>query len=253
MIFSLLVPTRERLPQFIRFLKSVKDTVSDLTNIEILVACDEEDIGSIKNVKNCKENLYPDLNIHLHIRKRSIYLNRDYYNWLAGFAKGDFIWVLGDDLVLMEKNWDITIATTLEGYLKTRKDRIICASIKDNTPKPNSTLPKFPCFPLFTKESLEIFGFLLHPEVPTWGADYLIYVLYNSIERLIRIENVVYLNHISYHTRQIESDAVSKRIGSIFNRLKMKPENNIQTLEKTIIPRQIKFIKNYICNYKDNG
>lgn len=250
MLFSLLVPTRQRFSQFNKLLESIKNTISNVQNVEILVAIDKDDRGSIEYVNECKIVHHPELNIKPYIRERTIFLNRDYYNWLASFASGNYIWVSADDLIFLEKGWDITIASNIEGFLKNRKDRILCVGIKDNTPKPSPWLPPFPCFPLVTKEAYQALGFILHSEVPTWGADYLIYVLYNSVNRLIRIDNATYLNHVSYHTKQVESDEVSRRIGSIFNKLKMRPEHNIQLLEQNLIPKQIKVINDHIQNAK---
>ncbi len=252
-IFSLLVPTRERRLQVKRFLKSVVETTSNKSAIEILFAIDEEDNASALNVIEC-QNQYPELNINFYKRNRSEYLNKDYYNYLTQFAKGEYCWILGDDCVLTSPNWDILVKKRLDDYFSVKKDRIVCVSIKDNTPKPSPTLPPFPCFPLISKEAINLLGFALHPEVPTWGADYLIFQLYFKSSRLLVIDDNVFVNHISYHTTHDPrlEDLVNKRIGNIFNKTKGMPQHNIQRLEKEVLPKQIEKIKEYIIK-KEQG
>lgn len=235
MTYSLLVPTRSRPSYLDVLIPNIYDKTTNLEDIEILFAVDEDDLISQGKVKFLQKK-YSDMTIHLHIRKRTEFLNRDYYNWLATFAKGDFLWIFGDDLTIHINGWDEIIKERLDEYFITHKDRIVCASIRDNTPKPSPYLPKFPCFPMFSREAFEVSEMLLHPKIPTWGADYLAYVIYEPIKRLLIIEEEVYLNHKSYHTKQVTADGVANRIGSIFNRMKMIPENNIQRIEREEVP-----------------
>lgn len=243
--FSILCPTRERLQEFKRYIESIRNTTKHPENIEILVVCDDDHLPTIDNIQSLQKE-YPQLNIRYFLRKRTIYLNKDYYNWLAQYARGDYLWISADDLRFLIEGWDEIILQIVNDYLIFKKDRIVCFGIKDNTPKPSQHLPKFPCFPMFTKECYKALGFLLHPEIPTWGADYLIYQLYNKIGRFERIENKVYLNHISPHTKAVEEDNISRRVGCIFNQLKNVPQHNIQNLERILIPKQVKILQEYI-------
>lgn len=255
MTFSLIVPTRNRIPELKRFLQSVRDTVNDKTQVEVLLAIDEDDHFTLETAKKYRDDQYKDLNITIHIKPYSgqyIFVNRDYYNWLAKLSSGKFIWILGDDTVLLAKNWDIEILSQLENYLRDKPDRIVCAGIKDNTPKPAPHLPPFPCFPLVSRETLDLMGFILHDNIPTWGADYLIYQLYTQANRYLAIDNQMYINHVSYHTRQTNEDQTAKRIGHTFNMLKMMPEHNVEKTLAGIVPSQVRKIIDYIKE-KQNG
>ena len=249
MDFSILVPTRERTNEVNRLLDSIKTTTKNPQNIEVLFACDEEDSSSINNIKSAQQRL-PELSIKYFTRKRTSHINKDYYNWLATFATGDYLWISADDLRFLQESWDVMILEQLNYYFKDKPDRIACISIKDNTPKPSPWLPKFPCFPMFTKEVLKVMGFLLYPKVPTWGADYVAYQTFKPINRLLEIQDRCYLNHISYHTRAVEADGVSKRVGAIFNALKMVPYHNIQRIEKEELPGVRSKLEGYIRSYK---
>jgi glycosyltransferase involved in cell wall biosynthesis len=240
MKISLLVPTRERLQGIGRLLNSIVSCTKNLQDIEILFGTDEDDIYTHQflNVIN-HQQLYPTLNISYYKRPRSEFINRDYYNWLAAFAKGDYIWAVADDLVFLVPEWDKLILEKAETYLADKPDRIVCLGIKDNTPKPKVTLPQFPCFPMITKEAYNFFGFILHPQIPTWGADYLLYLLYTGAKRYLEICDYVYLEHISWHTKAVEEDKISSRIRTIFGRLQHVQQHNVDYNARTTIPQQV--------------
>jgi hypothetical protein len=243
--YSLLCPTRFRHTQRFKLIKSIIATTENIKDIELLFAIDKDDDQSEDHIKDAQKK-YPELKIRVFKRNRSNFLNRDYYNWLSGFANGLYHWAIGDDVRFMMKGWDTYLQSRIEGYLKNKKDRIACVSVKDNTPKPSSTLPNFPCFPLVTREAIKALGFLVHPNVPTWGADYVLYRLYVGTNRLLEVQEHVILNHISWHTGQIEQDHINKRIGEIFNSLKNIPCYSTDEIVKTEVPVQIKYLNNVI-------
>jgi len=247
MKFSLLCPTRARTKGVTRLLQNLQETALKLTNIEILFVVDEDDQPTIQffNIIS-HQKLYENINLKVFYRTRSEFTNRDYYNFLAEKATGDYIWALADDLVFLIQDWDKIIEAYIEGYLSNKPDRIMCAGIKDSTPPPKRNLPNFPCFPLVTKEAFKFFGFLLHPQIPTWGADYLLYLLYHGAGRYLEIQDSVYLNHISWHTKQVPEDATAKNIRKIFGRLQHNPTYNVDRNATTIIPQQIDQLQTHL-------
>ncbi len=247
MKFSLICPTRQRIKGIERMLKSILDTASDLAEIEILFAVDEDDQTTLQFFGVLThQHLYPNLNIQFFARPRSEFTNRDYYNWLAEKTVGDYIWVIADDLTFLIKDWDTLIDSNVQGYLSGKVDKICCVGIKDSTPKPKASLPNFPCFPLVTKEAFQFFGFLLHPQIPTWGADYLLYLLYTGADRYLEIQDQVYLNHISWHTHQAPEDATAANIRQIFARLQHTQEYNVDYNARAIIPGQVDQLKTHL-------
>jgi len=250
MIYSLLVPTRERASGLERFMNSVWKTTTHKKNIEVLFGCDEDDNQADAVTKHII-NQYRTIHMEVHKRKRSVYLNKDYYNWLAEKAHGDFYWILADDLEIMAYNWDEIILNHINAFLADKPDRIVCASIKDNTPPPSHLLPKFPCFPMFSKQVLEALGFLLHPRVPNWGADYVAYQTFKPIGRLLQIHDRNYLNHISWHTKQIKPDKTNVRIGNIFNELKMVPEHNVDRILAGEVPKHRGKLNKFIGEHNE--
>ncbi len=216
--FSLCIPTRERMPQIERLLTSLRRTVSDVNCVEILFAIDNDDIITEAYFKNIKER-FPVLNIHYFKRERSDFMNRDYFNWLSTTqAKGDFHWLMGDDVIFVQKDWDKIIIEQVEKYLSTRLDRVVFINIKDDTVTPPD-VPKFSCFPLISKEAIEAVGWFMPPCIPTWSADYATYQIYAvpTIDRIFNIDTL-FLQHNSIHNAGAEEDNSSQRQRDIYSK-----------------------------------
>ena len=246
MKFSLLVPTRGRPERLAAFVESVYTQTTHKKNIEILFAADEDDIESQNNVRAIMAKFERQIEMSLHTRPQSEMLNNDYYNWLGDFATGDMIWILADDLLLIQPDWDTVVTREVESFFNAHPDRVVCVSIRDNTPPPSHRLPKFPCFPMFSREAKDACkGWYLHPKVPTWGADYVSYCIYQPIGRLLEIQDRNYLNHISWHTKQCDVDATNHRIGAIFNRLKGVWHHNTDR----ILAEEVPNIRNEVMDY----
>jgi hypothetical protein len=247
--FSLLVPTRERIIPLKRFFQSLLENTNNPSYIEVLIMCDNDDIQTIEALKLIQEE-YKILNITYYQRTRSEWNNEDYYNCLARKSKGKFIWVCADDLIFLVKGWDDIIWDKLNFYLGDKPDRLVCANILDNTPAPGEPpgdKSEFPCFPLFSKEVLQVLGEVLNHNLPTWGADRYAYTLFTKIKRFLVINDKVYINHVSYHTKVMEADALTTRAGEICAKYavidKHKPHK-----QGNFIEQQANQLKVYITN-----
>ena len=253
MKYSLLVPTRNRENMVANYLDSVYKMTHKKNDIEVLFVCDEDDDASQNYVKRFQKQYERTIDIKLFTRGRTEFINEDYYNFLAHKASGDYLWIQADDLEMTQPGWDTRVSEAVEHYAKDKPDKIFCISIKDNTPVPRHTMPKFPCFPMFPKQVLEFLGYLLYPTVPTWGTDYIAYVTFQPINRLLEIHDANYINHISHHTKQVEVDATAKRVGAIFNRLKGVPAHNTDLIMQEIIPGVRNKILNKIQDFNQIG
>jgi len=236
MKFSLIIPTRDRPILFHRTIESIRTHTTNHKDIEVVVVCDNDDSKSQAYVKDAMSK-YPSLSIRLLTRERTEFSNRDYYNWAADQSTGELVWIFADDLEITKFNWDVLIWNGYQGFKVGRPDNCFCFSIKDNTPPPSHTLPKFPCFPMFTRECRELFGWYLHPSPPNWGVDYIAYKIYQPLDRISQFHEDNYLNHISHHNHQVKEDETSLRIGRIFNRLKMRPEHSTDRVLGEEVPK----------------
>ena len=199
MKFSLLCPSRNRIGPLERLIVSLKETVGDPQNVELLVGCDVDDKKTIEMIKRFSD-VYNPIIIRSFIREQSEFINRDYYNWLATFATGEFLHIIGDDCVYVRLYWDKVASMKLDDYLKDKPDGVVYGMVEDGTPAPRGEEKRFCCFPIISREAYKNLGFVLHEEIPTWGADTSIYAVYADprVDRVFKIPEIQ-LKHISHH------------------------------------------------------
>jgi hypothetical protein len=245
--FSLLVPTRERTSSLRQYLDSIKQTAIFKQRLHVLIGYDEDDQETIDFIPTTQGRY--DFDIKWFKRGRSHFLNQDYYNWLATQApweESDYFFINADDIRFVVMEWDKIIESKVEMYCNNKPDRLIGVGVKDNTPKPKPSLPQFPCFPLVTRETFKHFNFILHPFIPTWGADYLFYLLYEGANRYLAIDDRVYMHHIGVHTHTAPKDATAIQIEKTFNQLKMNPKHNVDLHRDTTIPQQVQAFRQHL-------
>lgn len=240
--FSLLCPTRGRPQGIVRLLDSAMHTIKDKSRVEIVFCCDVDDSVSNKQVAHCIHT-YPSLNIRLFVRGRSEYLNRDYYNFMADRALGEFVWAVGDDVVLLTKDWDEILYNNIVNAYSKQKDRVLYVSIDDSTPVPNPGDPPFCCFPLISKEAIKALGFFLSPSIPTWGADQTVFTVYNhpDINRVLVVWDVI-VDHICRHNNKVVPDMTNKHVEAVY---KKYPGAFTYCMEKEV-PTHINILKDYL-------
>lgn len=221
-MYSILIPAR-RHQRIHSLLESIVKCTDNHSNVEILFMTDIDDDLTPRAINEEIKKLTQFHAIRLFTRQRSEMLNQDYYNELAQRASGDLLWVFADDLQITKPHWDTQISEAVTAFSKDKQDKIFIISPKDNTPVPRHDMPKFPCFPMFTRECYEALGWLFPKQIPCWGVDYIMYLIFHPINRILELHEDNYINHISHHNHQIPADSVAERIGSIFNKLKMVP------------------------------
>ena len=252
-IFSLCVPTRNRVQFIERLLGTLKDTVDNGERIEILFAIDDDDIISEAYLRHCRKR--SSFAIKVFKREQSKFFNRDYYNWLADKAVGEFVWVIGDDLLFIKKGWDTILINKINEYFLAHPARVVYINIKDNTPLPIDeyypSLPNYSNFPLISKEAITAVGYFMPPQIPSWSGDYVAYLAYNSdrCNRVLNIEEPI-LEHICYLTTDNvkvnrESD---KRMRAIHK--KYKVGEYVPVWIKQTLPSVRQRVKNYVAQYR---
>lgn len=259
MTYDLIVPTCKR-PKLLReFVESVDKMTKDKSSITIHFIVDDTDKDTETYTTEIMQQFQGHFKMQLHYiqRKNDIWqfnINEDYYNQIARQTTGDMIWILADDLELTSPNWDEEANQEITNFTVKYPDKIFCVSMLDNTKPPSHLLPKFPCFPLFTRECIAgQDGWLLHPKVKTWGADYVTYCIFEPLGRLLQLHKKTYLNHKSWHTKQVAVDSTNEWIGMVFNQTKMVPANNTDRIINEEVPHIRGKIMDKVRAYQPNN
>ncbi len=106
---SVLLPTRGRTDMLKRSLLSLFDQAHDPTDIELLLAFDNDDKESLEW---CQQNVFPELEsrgvdaIVVEFTPLGYLKLHEYLNALAGLANGHWLMFWNDDAVMQTKDWD---------------------------------------------------------------------------------------------------------------------------------------------------
>lgn len=212
MNFSIILASRERSLLLVDLMKSIKDTTTDIDNVEVLVGIDDDDPESHDAARHITGwHSFAKF----HSRPRSNMLNRDYLNWLsAHFSTGKYVIVTNDDTAFRTPNWDQIALAKLDDYLKDKPDRIAYGYMSDALI--NRQGMDYCCFPLLTREGINALGFTLPAECPGWNADIIIWRLYSAVGRICDLSEIM-VEHIAYHSGKRARDHISYHVENISN------------------------------------
>ena len=233
MTFSLLCPTRNRVHFVEQLFYNLEQSIAKPDNVELILMSDYDDKATYDLFQKQPTQKFQITYIR---QDRSEYLNKDYYNYAATKAQGDYLWAIGDDVRFLTYFWDMKLTEKIEEILK--PDRIGYFSVTEE-----GSQAKHPCFPIITKESFQALKIYFHPQLMSWGADRTLYEVYsaNSIRRCFHIPDVS-INHLSYHDKKAVCDDTAKSMKERFFR---DPEchNKVSMYQ---VPQHIKILERYI-------
>ena len=144
---SILLATRGRTDMLKRSLLSLADTAHDTSNLEILLAFDDDDTETYEWVA---ENVLPELDSRgvayscMSFERMGYIRLNEYYNALSAAANGDWLFFWGDDAIMETADWDTTILTET-------RFRVLRAPAHNYHP--------IAIFPIVPKKWYELFGY----------------------------------------------------------------------------------------------
>ena len=175
---SILLPTRKRTQTLIKSISSILTSCADSSNIEILIAYDEDDDES----KDFFSTVWADFIAQSNATSRVFESQRHgylklykYVNFLAAQASGDWLMFWNDDAIMLSENWDQKI---LENENWFGLLRMPCANM--NHP--------FALFPIIPKDWLNLFGQVS----PVNHSDWWIYHVTLPMNRIKNIDALVF-------------------------------------------------------------
>lgn len=189
--FSILFPTRHRVEKLKSCLQSIRDTVKDKANIEVLVAYDNDDVETCSIIDDLAD--FKDINLSTFMFDR-IYNLHQYYNLLYQSCDGKTIITLNDDTKFLTYGWDEIAQKHIDdaGY----EDGIYYGYIDDLLKE--SRHGKYCCFPFISRKFIEIVGCVQDERFLGGGADIYIGNLFHELDRVIDMRDIQ-IDHISCH------------------------------------------------------
>ncbi len=178
---SLLLPTRHRIHRALAFLKSIVATANQLSNIEVLLAIDDDDQES-----QLLTSPHPDLLIHKIIGPKTTMgqLNTR----LLHHARGDILMLVNDDILVRTPNWDVHFIHSSQTF----SDQIYLMHTKDGF-KDRS----FPIFPILSKRCCKLMQDPYPNEFYGDGIDLHLFDIFVRLKNLGH-QRIIYLEHVFF-------------------------------------------------------
>jgi len=189
--FTIILNSRGRFLYLENLLNSIKNTTSNLSDIEVLISCDSDDDSTGVFWQN-NYSQWPWASCEFIDRERNLHIR---LNNLALRAQGKYIFVLNDDCELLNKDWDKKAYETLESI----EDNIVYGRTQD-TSCDKVQGGEYASFPIISKKAVDVLGFFMHQRFPGLGADVGIYRVYKAIDRVLDVD--VAVNHLLHNTVQ---------------------------------------------------
>lgn len=172
MNFSIIIPTRKRIPLLETLLKSITDKTS--CSVEIIIICDNDDTETIEWLKG-KE-------VKLLTRDRGSNLSADYYNWALPHVTGEYIWSLNDDVEIETDEWDKIALAGLKDH------DIVMGNVQSNHYDYEGEISTFTYFPILSRKAVDKLGYIFPCGYAGWGADSVLWEVYQ--ERIVDLTSI---------------------------------------------------------------
>ena len=201
-VLSLLCPTRGRYDRLRDLVFNLVSTCANRALWDVHFIYDFDDLETERVLLYIRGEF--GSGIRVIGREHGENLSEDYYNWAwsMGLLRGQYVWIIGDDIRMQTHGWDEMAAGVLEGYVQRHPDGIVYAFAQDlhEDMKPDIGYP-WGWFPILSQETISTLGYIMPKEYPTWGADILLAGIFNhpSVGRSLHIPSIV-IDHISYHS-----------------------------------------------------
>ena len=201
MRFSIVFPSRGRVPLLTKMLESLKYNTARISEVEVLIAIDQDDTTTKEFLDGAKYSF-----VRYFVVPRSLNFSWDYYTFLALQSTGQWIICANDDCIFETDDWDALAYETLKD-----QPGIVYGWIEDGIGEWRAKgHGNYCCFPLQGREGFEILGYIFPPRIPTWGADIWAKMLYDSVNSVVILPFT--MRHFCVHNFTREQDEISARI-----------------------------------------
>lgn len=230
--FSIICPTRKRLNNLKRFIKSMEDTKSGEHEIEYLFYVDHDDILTEQFLRSIN-TIYPDLRVQYIYGPRIIFSRM--FNEIVNISSGHILFMTGDDVIMRTKDWDKLV---VEEYVK-YNDGLVVISTQDGIQNEKIATHSF-----IGRVWFDILGYLVPPIFPGDHADNWLTDVSRGIGRLVYKPDI-YVEHMHPNVGKALLDQTY--IEKFNNTFVDNTPNKYNSSEiQNIIYSDIQKLKNYI-------
>lgn len=236
--FTLFLNSRGRPQLLLQFLKNIQNITADLSSIEVLCNCDDDDTSTLL----IKDQLlsYTFTNIEFKERTNDLIAG---YNYSVSRSRGKYLFVMNDDAFIRTQYWDLIAWDTLEDYLGDKPDGVVLGETEDTS---IDKIGVYPSFPIISKKATNALGFFMHPRFNALGGDVGIYRVYQGINRVVKVNILV--DH-TLHTQRENISNPDFTAQEMHVRSNITPQN-VMDCTTFDVSEDIQRLSTYIENFK---
>lgn len=227
--FSFILPTRDRVDLVERFFSSIKENTSDISNLEIIIGCDADDLAS-QNIEDA------ELNIKKIIFPESAKNMGEFNNLCYQQASGKFVMLVNDDLILRTKNWDKKILKVTADY----PDDILLIHVNDLLFK-----EKLCCFPMVSRKACKLINNICPSEYVRYRIDDHIYDIYSQLA-YIGYDRIKYLPNIIFEHKNHTEDK-----NAVDNQNTFTNDGKVYSANEEIMKKDVAIFDNSMADRTD--
>ena len=219
---SILIPTRERVVKFERFMNSIIKNTQFIHRCEFLVLVDTDDPEKQEYIKLIDTLKKLKLDINLFHENLQTHAKRN--NFLASKSSGEILFPANDDMIFITKNWDYLLDTE---FSKNLNEEPLCVWVNSGNKYPYL----FCHFPIINREWYRRLGYVGCELFNFWYLDTWICDLAK------RSNKVIYSKKIKFkeYNAQANTDELDKTY--LRNIADNKMEKDIEIWENSVSQR----------------
>lgn len=209
---SLITPIKDQPQELKELIHSLIETTINLWEVELILVVDDDDPTTQRHVHVL--SLLKGLSIRYFIVPKSDHFVRDYYNFAALKALGRWVMAINADSVFMTRGWDRIVCSRLEAEAAHFGDDILLGIVHDGLPRQGDPVidhtraifpekVEFSCWPILSKEYVDLMGGMMDERNWCWGADHWLGRLFVNLReggRMVYMRGVK-VDHKSHHTK----------------------------------------------------
>lgn len=192
-MFSIIIPTRNRTKYLTECISSFYTQASSLhrDELQFVLAVDSDDNDTIGILPGLVKNFPLEYIISPFIGNHTKYL----VNLPAKLSNRPYIITPNDECLMQTRCWDVILKTNIDGFLLDKPDRLCYSVIDDDTHARSGILWTHGCcFPVVTREVVNLFNGVFPEEIEHQGADTALYKIFQSTDRVLDCTHVKMLH-----------------------------------------------------------
>lgn len=213
-MISILIVTKDRVEVLKELVDSLVSHASDLSNLEFIFGVDYDDRVTLDFVNDLNlpdKRIYtfePNERINERGKEGQFLINRhrDFINPMAFLSKGEYIWILNDDVRIHTKGFDEIIPRHLDAFLADKSAPFVLSGGHESILPmcdvgqkfwPEGCSPfsddRYFCYPIINRYTLNELGFFIPPEIASDAGDIILANIFKTsvVDRIIRVPVLV--------------------------------------------------------------